>query len=114
MAVKKNETATVEKKHKRKIGIGDLIELYNEGAFSNEPVGKAIAAAMEIHLRTLIVSYREELTKLAEAHEANGEIVYTPIYFGKGGAGVRKAIAEGKEAEELNKGKRKIGFTKEE
>lgn len=114
MAVKKNETATVTKKHKRKIGIGDLIGLYNEGAFSNEPVGKAIAAAMEIHLRTLIVSYREELTKLAEAQEANGEIVYTPIYFGKGGAGVRKAIAEGKEAEELNKGKRKIGFTKEE
>ena len=106
MAVKKNETATVEKKHKRKIGIGDLIELYNEGAFSNEPVGKAIAAAMEI------VSYREELTKLAEAQEANGEIVYTPIYFGKGGAVVRKAIAEGKEAEELNKGKRKIGFAK--
>lgn len=113
MAVKKNETATVTKKQKRKIGIGDLIELYNEGAFSNEPVGKAIAAAMEIHLRTLIVSYREELTKLAESQEANGEIVYTPIYFGKGGSGVRKAIAEGKEVEELKKGKRKIGFAKE-
>lgn len=114
MAVKKNETATVEKKRKRKMGIGDLIELYNEGAFTNEPVGKTIATAMETHLRTLIVSYREELTKLAEAQEANGEIVYTPIYFGKGGAGVRKAIAEGKEAEAANKGKRKIGFAKEE
>ena len=113
MAVKKNETATVTKKQKRKIGIGDLIELYNEGAFSNEPVGKAISAAMEIHLRTLIVSYREELTKLAESQEANGEIVYTPIYFGKGGSGVRKAIAEGKEVEDLKKGKRKIGFAKE-
>lgn len=113
MAVKKNETATVTKKQKRKIGIGDLIELYNEGAFSNEPVGKAIAAAMEIHLRTLIVSYREELTKLAESQEANGEIVYTPIYFGRGGSGVRKAIAEGKEVEDLKKGKRKIGFAKE-
>lgn len=114
MTVKKTETATTTKKHKRKINIRDLIELYNEGAFSNEPVGKAISNAMEIHLRTLIVSYREELTKLAEAQEANGEIVYTPIYFGKGGAGVRKAIAEGKEAEEANKGKRKIGFAKEE
>ena len=113
MAVKKNETATVTKKQKRKIGIGDLIELYNEGAFSNEPVGKAIAAAMEIHLRTLIVSYREELTKLAESQEAYGEIVYTPIYFGRFGAWVRKAIAEGKEVEDLKKGKRKIGFAKE-
>lgn len=112
MTVKKNETATVEKKRKRKIGV--LIELYNEGAFSNEPVGKAIVAAMEIHLRTLIVSYREELTKLAEAQEANGEIVYTPIYFGRGGAGVRKAIAQGKEAEDAKKSKRKIGFAKEE
>ena len=43
MAVKKNETATVEKKRKRKIGVGDLIEL------SNEPVGKTIATAMETH-----------------------------------------------------------------
>ena len=114
MAVKKKRNCYCRKRSvKEKIGVGDLIELYNEGAFSNEPVGKAIGAAMEMHLRTLIVSYREELTKLAEAQEANGEIVYTPIYFGKGGAGVRKAIAQGKEVEDLNKGKRKIGFAKE-
>ena len=49
MTVKKS--ATAEKKRKRKLTTKDLIELYNEGAFTNEPIGKVIASAMEAHLR---------------------------------------------------------------
>ena len=112
MAVKK--TATTEKKRKRKLTMKDLIELYNEGAFTNEPVGKMIASAMEAHLRLLITSYQDDLIKLAEEQEANGEIVYTPIYYGKGATGVRKAIAERKEIEKNIGSNKKIGFLRED
>lgn len=112
MPVKK--TATTEKKRKRKLTMKDLIELYNEGAFTNEPVGKMIASAMEAHLRLLITSYQDDLIKLAEEQEANGEIVYTPIYYGKGAAGVRKVIAERKEIEKNIGSNKKIGFLRED
>lgn len=109
------KSATTEKKRKRKMTMKDLIELYNEGAFTNEPVGKMIASAMEAHLRLLITSYQDELTKLAEDQEANGEIVYTPIYYGKGAAGIRKAISERKEIERNGDSNKKvIGFLRED
>lgn len=108
MTVKKS--ATAEKKRKRKLTMKDLIELYNEGAFTNEPIGKVIASAMEAHLRLLITSYQQDLIKLAEEQEANGEIVYTPIYYGKGG----KAIAERKEIEKEISNNKKIGFLRED
>lgn len=109
------KSATTEKKRKRKMTMKDLIELYNEGAFTNEPVGKMIASAMEAHLRLLITSYQDELTKLAEDQEANGEIVYTPIYYGKGAASIRKAIAERKEIERNgDPNKKAIGFLRED
>lgn len=100
-------------KKKRKINIGDLVELYNEDAFGRDPVGKIIKDSMDSHLRVLITAYKDELTKLAEAQEANGEIVYTPIYYGRGSNGVRKAIAEMKEASAEDQ-KRLIGFNREE
>ena len=112
MTVKKS--ATAEKKRKRKLTMKDLIELYNEGAFTNEPIGKVIASAMEAHLRLLITSYQQDLIKLAEEQEANGEIIYTPIYYGKGAAGVRKAIAERKEIEKEISNNKKIGFLRED
>lgn len=43
-----------------------------------------------------------------------GEIVYTPIYYGKGAAGVRKAIAERKEIEKEISNNKKIGFLRED
>ena len=62
----------------------------------------------------MITSYQDDLVKLAEEQEANGEIVYTPIYYGKGAAGVRKAIAERKEIEKNIGSNKKIGFLRED